>query len=86
MSKNNPFCHVSRCPSCGGIDLLTFEGDKFCLACSWNSIEMSVDRGDLDDLIYDGEEILAKTAALNNSLEDVSLVLDSCEEDAGSAA
>lgn len=54
---------VTNCPKCKSKELLEFEGDHFCLACSWDSLEMSVERGDLDDALFEYEETLAKQAA-----------------------
>ena len=40
------------CPACESKNLIRVEGDAFCGSCSWNSTPMSVDSGELDDLIY----------------------------------
>jgi len=50
--KNKVTKALSSCPRCRAKDLLTFEGDQFCCECSWDSLKMSVDRGDMDN-IYD---------------------------------
>lgn len=54
---------VTNCPRCKSKELLKFEGDHFCLECSWDSLKMSVERGDLDDAIHEYEEtLMPKTA------------------------
>lgn len=51
---------VSCCPNCNSDDLLNFDGDQFCMECNWDSLQMSVERGDLDDAIYNYEESLIR--------------------------
>lgn len=45
----------ARCPVCGSAELKAAANEQFCLSCDWDSILMSVERGDLDDMIYDYE-------------------------------
>lgn len=41
---------VTRCPACESKRLMEFDGDHFCLSCDWDSLKVSVDRGDLDNI------------------------------------
>ena len=45
------------CPACESKELLSFEGDYFCLECDWDSLEISVERGDLTKLMDAWEEM-----------------------------
>lgn len=55
-TKTKPQSKVfACCPVCGSADLRPAANEQFCLSCDWDSILASVERGDLDDLIYSYE-------------------------------
>ena len=57
MNKNKFVKTVGRCPACESTEMLAFDGDFFCLECDWNSLKISVERGDLTELINAWDEM-----------------------------
>jgi hypothetical protein len=89
MAKKKIVKAVSACPRCRSKDLLAFDGDHFCLGCSWDSLEMSVERGDLDEAIYDFEDSLARKGAASAAHQEpaiAALIVSSSDSIDGSAA
>lgn len=74
---------IACCPKCKSKEVLGFEGDFFCTDCSWDSLEMSVKRGDLDDALYSYEDDLAKRSGLATN---VPLIASMSKDIDGSAA
>lgn len=46
---------INRCPRCRHRDLLEFEGDAFCMKCSWDSIGANVDSLGLNRLFSESK-------------------------------
>jgi hypothetical protein len=62
--RNNGFNEVQKkimalraCPACGSENLVHVDHDVVCGSCPWNSAVMSVEAGELDDLMYEYEEL-----------------------------
>jgi hypothetical protein len=56
----NKVMGLKVCPACGSENLVHVDSDTICGTCPWNSAVMSVEAGELDDLIYEYEELSAK--------------------------
>jgi len=57
------------CPACGSFELQKIDDDQFCLNCGWDTLLLSVNRGDLDDLIFDYEVKMEKQRIIDENKE-----------------